>query len=289
MDSIDEYYEFLEFERGLSANTLVAYKRDISSFLKFLSEKNINDIKEIQRAHFGEYTRFLSLNHKTPTTIVRKLASVKGFFRYLSAKQKISLNPALNAQLPKVPKKLPRVVTISEIENMLKNNMNAMEQAIFELLYATGMRVSEIVALEVQNLDFQSNLVRTFGKGSKERIIPFGKKAKTALKNYFKQRERVLKLADSKKATPKKVFLNHRGIGITRQYIYTFIKKQGETIQKTISPHTIRHSFATHLLEQGADLRVVQELLGHANIVTTQLYTHISKKRLKEVYQAING
>lgn len=284
---ISEYLNWLEIERGLSKNTLEAYKNDLIGFFDYF--KNVENLDEIKRNNFSEYTMFLASNNISSSSITRKLASIKGFFKYISANREIKSNPALSITSPKIPKRLPKVISLDEIKTILKNNMTIKEKAVFELLYATGLRVSELVNLEVKNIDLKNNLIKTTGKGSKERFVPVGKKAKAALNEYLKQRELILKTGFGSNHKENSIFINDNGKKITRQWVYNFIKKQGELIHKHISPHTIRHSFATHLLENGADLRAVQELLGHSSVVTTQLYTHISKKRLKEIYFQING
>ena len=174
---------------------------------------------------------------------------------------------------------------MKEITSLLDSTMNVMEKAVFELLYAAGLRVSELTDIQINNIDINAKYIRCIGKGSKERIVPIGKKACSALKKYFLEREYLLKKYNLK---TKFCFIKENGKKLTRQDVFVFIKSMGKNIDKDISPHTIRHSFATHLLENGADLRVVQELLGHSDVATTQLYTHISKKRLKEIYFAIN-
>lgn len=287
MELVCDYLSYLEIERGLSANTIAAYKNDLFLFFEFLGD--IVNMEDIKRSHLSDYIKHLGRNGANTTTITRKIASIKGFFRYLCSVKEIKANPALSIASPKVSKKLPKVMTVSEIEKLFKEKMDTRELAVFELLYATGLRVSELVNLDIKNIDFKNDTIRTIGKGSKERVIPIGTKAKTALKSYLKEREINLQLSNSKKRDETKVFLNNFAEKITRQWVYCFIRNLGDIIHKSISPHTIRHTFATHLLENGADLRVVQELLGHANIVTTQLYTHISKKHLKDVYFAING
>lgn len=287
LNFVSDYLSYLEIERGLSQNTISAYKNDLFLFFEYFNK--INTIEEVKRSHLSEYIKYLGQTHCNPATITRKIASIKGFFRYMCSTCEIKSNPSLSIATPKVSKKLPKVINIDEIEKIFKEKMNLREQAVFEMLYATGLRVSELVELEIKNIDFKNNSIKTLGKGAKERIIPFGKKAKAALNAYFKEREVVLKISTSRKKSQDKAFLNDFGEKITRQWVYTFIRDLGSIINKSISPHTIRHTFATHLLENGADLRVVQELLGHENIVTTQIYTHISKKHLKEVYFAING
>ena len=284
---ISEYLNWLEVERGLSRNTIDAYKNDLIGFFDYF--QNIENLDEIKRNNFSEYTMFLASNNISASSITRKIASIKGFFKYVSANREIKANPALAINSPKLPKRLPKVITFEEIKKLLNNRLTVKEKAVFELLYATGLRVSELVNLEIKNVDFKNNLIKTTGKGSKERFVPVGKKAKAALNKYLKQRELILKTKFGSNYKENAIFINDNGKKITRQWVYNFIKKQGETIHKQISPHTIRHSFATHLLENGADLRAVQELLGHSSVVTTQLYTHISKKRLKEIYFQING
>ena len=284
---ISEYLQNLELERGLSQNTLLAYENDLMEFFDFYSD--IENIEEIKRNHFSKYTIHLASIGIKASSITRKLASIKGFFKYICANKEIKKNPALSISSPKIPKKLPKVISYEEIEKLLKNHLSTKEKAVFELLYATGLRVSELCNLTIKNIDLKGNLIKTTGKGSKDRFVPIGKKAKTAILEYMKERELIIQTKLGTSAKIDFLFINENCGKISRQWVYAFIKKQGETINKSISPHTIRHSFATHLLENGADLRSVQELLGHSSVVTTQLYTHISKKHLKEVYFRINN
>jgi len=279
---ISDYLNYLEIEKGLSKNTILAYQNDLVAFFNFL-DKNIN-INEITRKDFSSYTKNLAKKEINPSTITRKIASIKGFFKFLSYKREIKNNPSISIISPKLPKRLPKVLTISEINEILKNEFNTLEIAITELLYSSGIRVSELINLDIKNIDLKQKTIKVFGKGSKERIVPINQKCVENIEKYLKQR----KLIELKYNSSSFLFLNNKGKKISRQRIYEIIKKQGELINKKISPHTLRHSFATHLLENGADLRVVQELLGHASIVTTQLYTHISKKALREVYFSIN-
>lgn len=282
---ICDYISYIEIEKGLSKNTVLAYERDLNAFFDFLeTQKESINLDEIRRKDFSNYTKFLSKKELNPSTIVRKIASIKGFFKFLCHRRDIKTNPAISISSPKLPKKLPRVLTIAEIEKILKSNLTSFELAIIELLYSAGIRVSELTRLELKNLDLSQRIIKVFGKGSKERIVPINKKCVNVLNSYLKRREIIALKFESEPY----LFLDEKGKRITRQKVYQIIKKQGELINKKISPHTIRHSFATHLLERGADLRVVQELLGHSSIVTTQLYTHISKKTLREVYFKIN-
>ena len=284
---ISEYLQNLELERGLSKNTLLAYENDLLEFFDFYSD--IEDLNEIKRNHFSKYTIHLANIGIKASSITRKLASIKGFFKYICANKEIMKNPALSISSPKIPKRLPKVISYEEIEKLLKNHLSIKEKAVFELLYATGLRVSELCNLTIKNIDIKGNLIKTTGKGSKDRFVPIGKKAKNAILEYMKERELIIQSKLGSAAKADYLFINENCGKISRQWVYNFIKKQGESINKSISPHTIRHSFATHLLENGADLRSVQELLGHSSVVTTQLYTHISKKHLKEVYFKINN
>lgn len=277
---IGEYLEYLELEKGLSQNTIDAYRRDLSDFAQ-----NLEDIHTINRMNINAYVRTLRERKLAPTSVIRKVASLRGFFKWATSSGILEKNPAATLEQPKTPQRLPKVVSVKEIDEMLHNNLTPLEQVMMELLYSCGLRVSELVNLKLNDIDLSSKYIRCFGKGSKERIIPIGEQAKAMLKEYFPTRDLLVKKYN---LTTKNLLIKDNGHFVTRQDVYNFIHAQGKLIHKNISPHTLRHSFATHLLENGADLRVVQELLGHSDVSTTQLYTHISKKRLKEVYFAIN-
>lgn len=277
---IGEYLEYLELEKGLSQNTIDAYRRDLSDFAQ-----NLEDIHTINRMNINAYVRTLRERKLAPTSVIRKVASLRGFFKWATSSGILEKNPAATLEQPKTPQRLPKVVSVKEIDEMLHNNLTPLEHVMMELLYSCGLRVSELVNLKLNDIDLSSKYIRCFGKGSKERIIPIGEQAKTVVKEYFPTRDLLIKKYN---LTTKNLLIKDNGHFVTRQDVYNFIHAQGKLIHKNISPHTLRHSFATHLLENGADLRVVQELLGHSDVSTTQLYTHISKKRLKEVYFAIN-
>ncbi len=279
---LSEYLEYLEIEKGLSENTIEAYRRDLSDFLDFCDM----DVTEVQRNNLNSYIRNLSEKEYPATSVMRKIASLRGFFKWLCASEICKTNPTLTLEQPKVPKRLPKVMTVQEIETILNENLNKRERVIVELLYGCGLRVSELVNLKVNDFDIKAKYLQTTGKGSKDRIVPLGSKAISAIKDYMQERDFTLKKF---RIDTKNLLVNEHGKNLSRQDVYNFIKEQGKKIHKHISPHTLRHSFATHLLENGADLRIVQELLGHSDVATTQLYTHISKKRLKEVYFAINN
>lgn len=280
--TIGEYLEYLEIEKGLAQNTIDAYRRDLE---KFSDNINAENLREIDRGKINLYVRMLKENKYAPTSIIRKIASLRGFFKWATSIGIIDKNPASTLEQPKVPQRLPKVITVKEVEELLHNNLTPLEHVMMELLYSCGLRVSELVNLKVNDIDLSSKYVRCFGKGSKERLIPIGETAKNIVKEYLVERDILIKKYN---ITSKRLLILENGRYVTRQDVYNFIHAQGKLIHKNISPHTLRHSFATHLLENGADLRIVQELLGHSDVSTTQLYTHISKKRLKEVYFSIN-
>ena len=283
---LSEYLEFLEVEKGLSENTIEAYRRDLTDFLAFCENHGTEDLNSVKRTEINSYVLKMHDEKFTATTIVRKIASLRGFFKWLCANEYCKSDPTLTLEQPKLPKRLPKVMTVQEIEEILSRHLDELHSLVLELLYGCGLRVSELVNINVNDIDIKAKYLRCMGKGSKERLVPLGKKAVIAVKKFLPVREYNLK---KNNIAAKRLLVNDKGRILTRQDIYTFIHEQGEKIHKHISPHTLRHSFATHLIENGADLRVVQELLGHSDVATTQLYTHISKKRLKEVYFAING
>jgi len=278
-----EYLEYLELERGLSKNTIEAYRRDIEMFMEYSKHP---DFDNVTRMGINSYIRCLREKNYSPTSVIRKIASLRGFFKWLCANEMCKFDPTLTIERPKIPQRLPKVMTITEIEEILRKNLTKTEKVIVELLYGCGLRVSELINLKINNFDLSAKYLTAFGKGSKERIVPIGKMAIRAIKDYLPYRDFLIKQF---RLDTKYLLISDRGKLLSRQDIYVFIHEQGKKIHKNISPHTLRHSYATHLLENGADLRVVQELLGHSDVATTQLYTHISKKRLKDVYFAING
>ncbi len=277
---ISQYLEYLELENGLSSNTIDAYRRDLYDFAA-----GVEDIDKVDRITINSYIRTLKERKLAPTSVIRKVASLRGFFKWTTSMNILEKNPASTLEQPKVPQRLPKVISLKEIEEIFQTNLKPLELVIMELLYSCGLRVSELVNLKINDVDLASKYIRCFGKGSKERIVPFGSKALEAVKKYLPERELIFKKYN---LNSKRLLVLENGRFINRQDVYNLIHEHGKMIHKNISPHTLRHSFATHLLENGADLRVVQELLGHSDVSTTQLYTHISKKRLKDVYFSIN-
>ncbi|OLA78183.1 MAG: hypothetical protein BHW55_02645 [Candidatus Melainabacteria bacterium 35_41] len=283
MQILSEYLDFLEIEKGLSQNTIDAYRRDLGDFFDYYAELEID---KIQRTQINTYVRNLHEKEFSATSVTRKIASLRGFFKWVCANELSPVNPTLTLEQPKVPQRLPKVMTMQEINEILNQDLSKIQRVMLELLYGCGLRVSELVNLKINDYDLKGKFLECTGKGSKDRIVPMGNKACEAVKDYLPERDFLVQKFNMK---TKQLLINEKGKNVTRQEVYTFIHEQGKKIHKAISPHTLRHSFATHLLENGADLRVVQELLGHSDVSTTQLYTHISKKRLKEVYFAING
>ena len=267
---ISMYLEYLELEKGLSINSIDAYRRDLTGFAESTESDNINDIT---RQSVSRYIRGLKENNYAITSIIRKIASLRGFFKWAYAAGLTAANPALAIEQPKLPKKLPKVLNISEIETLLKEDLTLTEHLIMELLYSCGFRVSELVNLKLNDIDINSKYIRCFGKGSKERIVPIGESAKTAIEYYLPHRDLLVSKFNFQS---KKLLLSETGHEMTRQEVYNFIRKQGEKIHKHISPHTLRHTFATHLIENGAE-GLYRNFWGTAAYPQPS-YIHISAK-----------
>ncbi|MCR4881761.1 MAG: tyrosine recombinase [bacterium] len=286
LENLSNYIDYLSMERGLSPNTEAAYRTDLLEFIDFLDKNGIEDFDSVKRSHINFYVRDLRKKELAPTSVSRKIASLRGWFKWMMSMNQINQDPTVSLEQPKLSKHLPRVLSVHEVDTLLSQNLPKLEKAILELLYATGLRVSELANLKLQSINLKHAYVKCFGKGSKERIVPIGKIAKEAVSDYIAEREEILAQYG---IVSDFLFIHSDGRKVSRQDIYNIIKGLGEKVlKKHITPHTLRHSFATHMLENGADLRVVQELLGHSDVATTQLYTHVSKKRLKEVYFSIN-
>jgi len=294
---VEDYLRHLTIERGMAKNTLLAYRRDLGLYLQFLSEAGIESAQEISESRVKDFAQHLVyVKGLVATSVARVLAAVRGFHKFLLLENLVVDDTASKVKPPKLPRRLPKAISIAEIEALLKaagpdpdelsatagDLVRVRDRAILELLYATGARVSEIVNMDVDDL-VDPEIVRLFGKGSKERLVPVGKYAQKALSAYLvRVRPGLAKLS---KGTPA-LFLNQRGSRLSRQSIWQIISDAASSAKLAVevSPHTFRHSFATHLLEGGADVRVVQELLGHASVATTQIYTLVTVDALREIY-----
>lgn len=288
-DILNDYLHFLKIERGLSANTIVSYERDLRQYHAFLAKKKITSFTEVDRYVVMDFLQELKKQNKSSATVIRMISSLRKYHQFMRIERIINDDPMQHIETPKKEKILPKVLNLAEVEKLIETpNTNTVlglrDRAILEVMYATGLRVSELITLKLSDLHLKIALIQTLGKGDKERIVPLGDEAIKWLELYLEKSRP--KLVNPKKEVPF-VFLNHHGGGLSRQGIWKNLQALvvAAGIQKNVTPHTLRHSFATHLLENGADLRIVQELLGHADISTTQIYTHISKKRMTEVYQ----
>lgn len=281
------FIDYLANVKELSRNTLDSYKRDISQYISFLDERNIDDIRYTNKTTIITYLLYMQKNGKATSTISRNLASIRSFYQFLLNEKYIDRDPTINLESPKSEKKLPSVLTLNEVELLLTqpnegNEKGIRDKAMLELLYATGIRVSELVSLNYCDLNLDMGYIKCKNSGTKERIIPIGSMARKAVERFIKECRFSLVRDESEQA----LFVNYHGTRLTRQGFWKIIKMytQKAKIGKKITPHTLRHSFATHLLQNGADLRSVQEMLGHSDISTTQIYTQITKNKIKEVY-----
>lgn len=284
---IDNYKNYLVFERRMAKNTTSSYIRDLEGYKEYLEkERKKTSIDKVDKHDIESYLEYLNKNDYTTTSIARKLTAVKNFHKYLFATNRLNKDEALTIERPKLRKALPSVLTIEEVDLLLdiktKTAFDYRNKAMLELLYGTGLRISEMLDLKLGDVDFENCIIRCFGKGSKERIVPIGEYIIDSLMNYLEYgRNRLLKNKVS-----DYLFLNNRGGRISRFSFFKILKAllREKGIKKDISPHSLRHSFATHMLENGADLRSIQELLGHSDIATTRIYTHITNKKVQNDY-----
>lgn len=288
-EALAEYIIYLKIERGLSANTVTSYKRDIEKYLTFLTEKKITQLDEVSRFEILDFLQTLRQAGAADNSIIRMVSSLRKFHQYLKRESIVSDDPMQLIDTPKKASTLPKAISPQAVEQLLEapdttTPLGVRDRTILELMYATGLRISELVNLKLSDMHLTMGFIQTMGKGEKERIIPLGEIASQWLDHYL-DGARVY-LQDQSVETSEYVFLNSRGKGLSRQGVWKKVKQLAleAGIDQNVTPHTLRHSFATHLLENGADLRMVQELLGHADISTTQIYTHITKTRLKQVY-----
>lgn len=284
---LDEFVNYLIVERRLAANTIESYQRDIAGFLDCVSSRGIQDIYQVKIDTIRFHLKYLIENKLSSTSMARHLASIRVFYRFLINEKKLEEDPTTYIESPKLWSRIPNVLTLKEVNLLLnqpdtKTLLGLRDKAMLEILYAAGLRVSELVSLRTNDINLQAGFLISMGKGSKERIVPIGESARLKTEEYLTDiRPKLLKGLH----TPE-LFLNRFGKKMTRQAFWKIIKKYvfSSGIKTNVSPHSIRHSFATHLLAGGADLRAVQQMLGHADIATTQIYTHVMKDRLREVY-----
>jgi integrase/recombinase XerD len=285
---LDSFLSYLAVEKGLSENTLESYGRDVRNFIRYVEENGPGSADEIKYNHILDYLSHFKDKGSNATTVVRSIVSLRQFFKYLLLEKIIYEDPAARIRTPKMKKGIPGVIALNEVEMILgapdeSTPEGLRDSSMLEVLYATGIRVSELIGLKLNDVNFELGFVVVYGKGSKERIVPIGDKARNKVLEYLgSSRPALLKSRDS-----KALFVTRLGKGMTRQGFWKIIKQNAlkASITKKISPHTLRHSFATHLLERGADLRTIQLMLGHSDISTTQIYTHVESERLKVIHK----
>ena len=288
-DRLKDFIHFMVVEKGLSKNTIMSYERDLKNYIFYIQKvEQIHSLNDVTRVHIVHFLHHLKQQGKSSKTLARHVASIRSFHQFLLREKATDQDPSVHIESPQIEKTLPKVLNLSEVEALLESPdkdspLGIRDRAMLELLYATGIRVSELIQLNLDDLHLTMGFIRCIGKGNKERIIPIGRTASNVIETYIKDGRPKLR---SKQTTTEALFLNHHGNRLTRQGFWKILKGLAKkaNIEKELTPHTLRHSFATHLLENGADLRAVQEMLGHADISTTQIYTHVTKLRLKDVY-----
>jgi integrase/recombinase XerD len=286
---IQEFSDYLRIEKRNSPHTVSAYRCDL---IRFSTEFSGQKVESVTTANIRGFLISLREQGLSPASVARSLSSIKSFFKYLCQDKQLQGNPAEILETPKRWRKLPDVLSFEDVDNLLKSpDINSVlglrDKAMLEIVYASGLRVSELINLQVSQLDIEVGYLRTIGKGSKERIVPIGAMAKRAVENYILNSRPALASSRKGGGKPDELFVTRRGRGMTRQGFWKLLKGYvtKANIRASVSPHTLRHAFATHLLERGADLRSVQQMLGHSDISTTQIYTHILGKRMLEIHQ----
>lgn len=284
-DLVVEFIDYLSFEKGLADNTCKAYKRDLEKFEAYISPGSLLE------ATASSILDFLQQNLQkgsSPASVARKLSGIKTFYKFLTLTGKLNANPVKHLETPKIKRILPEILSIDEVDQLMAQPtvtlpLGLRDRAMLELMYACGLRVSELLSLTIEDLDFKERFLRCMGKGSKERLVPISKLALSWVERFI-ARSRPLLI--TRRPYERRLFINAHGKPLSRQGFFKILRNYTykAQIKKRVSPHSLRHSFATHLLENGADLRLVQELLGHADISTTQIYTHISRSHLRDIY-----
>ncbi len=287
------YLQFIKLEKGLAENSVNSYENDLNRYLKFISEEiRVNDLSGITLTHIEQYLDVLTELGLTVSSIARNISSIRSFHEFLIVEGFSEANPAELMELPKKAKKLPEILDPEEVGRILdapdrEKNAGIRDAAIIECLYATGMRVSELVDLQTDRLFFEIGFIRVIGKGNKERLVPVGEIAQQSIEHYLEVARPHFLNQDNPEKAKNKLFLNQRGGPLTRMSIWNIVNRYADEagIKKNVYPHIFRHSFATHLLEGGADLRAVQEMLGHVSIITTEIYTHVDRSLLHQVHK----
>lgn len=287
------YLQFIKLEKGLTENSINSYRNDLQRYLSFIKrDLRISDLSGVTLQHIENYLEELTAMELSPGTIARNISSIRGFHEFAVVEKLAKANPAELIDLPTKASKLPEVLSPVEIEQIIQvpdreTRAGIRNAAVLEVLYATGMRVSEMVGLEIDNLFFEIGFIRVVGKGNKERLVPVGEIAQQALEHYIEEARPHFLSAKKPDKAKNRVFLNQRGGPLSRMSIWNIVNDSAERagIKKNVYPHIFRHSFATHLLEGGADLRAVQEMLGHASIITTEIYTHVDRSLLHQVHK----
>jgi len=287
---VDEYIGHLSVERGASPHTIEAYARDLAEYGAFLESRGVSSVDRIARNDVTAFVGSLRERGLAPSSVERKTSSVKGFHKFLVREGITENHPTARLPLPKIPQRLPDVVSIDDVSRLLSQPFpdgapGLRDRAMLETLYGCGLRVSELVGLDTTDVDLESGYLRVFGKGSKERMVPLAGMAAHALDAYLSRGRRLLHAKRSLSSSDSAVFINQRGKRLSRQAVYGMVRAYGGRVGlEGLHPHTLRHSFATHLLEGGADLRALQEMLGHSDISTTQVYTHVDRRHIREEY-----
>lgn len=286
--TLKDFIYYVSVEKGLAKNTLESYSRDLSGYISYLQQSGVSAMEESSRGNIVGYLLSLKQSGKAATTLSLNLSSIRSFYNYLFQEKVIVENPASDLESPKIAKKLPRVLSLQEMDLLLDQPdqlhvTGVRDKAMLEVIYATGIRVSELISLDTGDINLEAGFIRCLGKGSRERIIPLGSVAARSVERYLTEGRPKLVRQKGEEA----LFVNQHGKRLTRQGFWKILKQYASTagISKEITPHTMRHSFATHLLENGADLRSVQEMLGHADISTTQIYTQVTRRKLRDVYE----
>jgi len=288
---IAAFLTHVRVERGLSANTVTAYRRDLLKFDDFAKKRKLT-LESVSRDNLVEFLASLYRQKLESRTVARHLVTLRNFFRFAQLQELISTDPSLNLESPKIRRSLPGYLRLEEIERLLaqpddKTPLGLRDHAMLDVLYSTGLRVSELISLRVMDLDTAVGCIRCIGKGDKERIVPIGKKALALVERYLRDARPKL-IGKGKQALATTLFINRRGAPLSRVGVWKILSAYGRKagLRSSLTPHMLRHSFATHLLERGADLRSVQLMLGHSDISTTQIYTHVVEERLKQIYKA---